>query len=133
VAKLVGIDFGTKRVGVAVSDESGSVAFPKTTLANDRALIPSVVALIRQENVADVVVGKSAHWDGSDNPVMDDIRTFVASLENAVAVTVHYEPEFYSSREARREGQTGSVDAQAAAIILNSYIEKKKHHDSHLR
>ncbi|MBX9765331.1 Holliday junction resolvase RuvX [Patescibacteria group bacterium] len=131
MAKLVGIDFGTKRVGVAVTDESASVAFPKTTLANDRALIPSLVALIRQENAAEVIVGKSVNWDGGDNAVMDDIRTFVASLENAVAVTVHYEPEFYSSREARREGQTGAVDAQAAAIILNSYIEKKKYHDNH--
>ncbi len=126
MAKLVGIDFGTKRVGIAVSDESGSVAFPKTTLANDRALIPTVVTIIRQENASEIVVGKSVNWDGEDNAVMENIREFVANLEKAVAVTVHFEPEFYSSREARREGQTGSVDAQAAAIILNSYITKTK-------
>ncbi len=133
MAKLVGIDFGTKRVGVAVSDESGSVAFPKTTLANDRALIPAVVTIIRQENAVDVVVGKSVNRDGEDNAVMDNIRTFVSELEKAVAVTIHYEPEFYTSREARREGQTGPVDAQAAAIILNSYIAKTKKHDNHTR
>jgi putative Holliday junction resolvase len=126
VAKLVGIDFGTKRVGVAVSDESGSVAFPKTTLANDRALIPALIALIRAENVSSVIVGESHDMNGKDNTVMTAVRSFVSELENAVAVTVHYEPEFYSSREARREGQQGSVDAQAAAIILNSFITRTK-------
>lgn len=126
MAKLVGIDFGTKRVGVAVSDESGSVAFPKTTLANDRALIPTLVALIRGENASTVVIGESQDMNGNDNTVMTAVRSFVADLENAIAVTVLYEPEFYSSREARREGQQGSVDAQAAAIILNSFITRTK-------
>lgn len=126
MAKLVGIDFGTKRVGVAVSDESGSVAFPKTTLANDRALIPTLVALIRGENASTVVIGESQDMNGNDNAVMTAVRSFVADLENAIAVTVLYEPEFYSSREARREGQQGSVDAQAAAIILNSFITRTK-------
>lgn len=126
MAKLIGIDFGTKRVGVAVSDESGSVAFPKTTLANDRALIPAVVALIRGENASAVVVGESHDMNGNDNIVMSATRSFVSDLEKAVAVTVYFEPEFYSSREARREGQQGSVDAQAAAIILNSFITRTK-------
>lgn len=126
MAKLVGIDFGTKRVGVAVSDESGSVAFPKTTLANDRGLLPTLVALIRTENASSVIIGESQDMNGKDNTVMTAVRSFVSELENAVAVTVHYEPEFYSSREARREGQQGSVDAQAAAIILNSFITRTK-------
>lgn len=126
MSKLVGIDFGTKRVGVAVSDESGSVAFPKTTLANDRTLIPTLVSLIRSENASTVVVGESHDMNGNDNAVMDAVRSFVANLEKAIAVTIVYEPEFYSSREARREGQQGSVDAQAAAIILNSFITRTK-------
>ncbi|MBY0539605.1 Holliday junction resolvase RuvX [Patescibacteria group bacterium] len=126
MAKLIGIDFGTKRVGVAVSDESGSVAFPKTTLANDRALIPTLASLIRSENVSTVIVGESHDMNGNDNAVMDAVRSFVANLEKVIAVTIVYEPEFYSSREARREGQQGSVDAQAAAIILNSFITRTK-------
>lgn len=126
MAKLVGIDFGTKRVGIAVSDESGSVAFPKTTLANDRALIPTLTTLIRAENASTIVIGESHDMNGNDNTVMTAVRSFVADLENAIGVTVVYEPEFYSSREARREGQQGSVDAQAAAIILNSFITRTK-------
>ena len=126
VAKLVGIDYGTKRVGVAVSDESGSIAFPRTTYANDNTLIPMLVTLIRNERAGAVVIGESKDKDGKDNPVMAGARHLGSDLEQAVAVVVHYEPEFYTSVEARRGVPSNAVDAQAAAIILNSYIVRTK-------
>ena len=128
----MGIDYGTKRVGVAVSDESGSIAFPRTTYANDSTLIPMLVTLIRNERAAVVIIGESKDKDGKDNPVMAAARHLGSDLEQAVAVAVHYEPEFYTSVEARRlPAQAGgvpsnAVDAQAAAIILNSYIVRTK-------
>jgi putative holliday junction resolvase len=126
VGKLIGIDYGTKRVGVAVSDETGSVAFPRTTLPTDGRLLDAILGLTKEENASAIVVGKSTHWDGTDTEVMAKIRDFVAVLKTNVLVPVEFEPEFYSSKEARREGQTGAVDAQAAAIILNSYINRVK-------
>lgn len=126
MGKIIGIDFGTKRVGVAVSDESGSVAFPRATIQNDSRLVPTIVALVQQEHATTVVIGESRNWSGEENPVMKDVKAFVAELTKATDVAIHYEPEFYSSKEARREGQQGSVDAQAATIILNSFITKQK-------
>ena len=124
--KLIGIDYGSKRVGVALTDESGSVAFPKTTLANDRALLPAIVTMIRKENADRVVIGESKNASGEDNPIMADARRFAAELEKHAAVSVHFEPEFYTSKEARRDSESNAVDAQAAAIILNSFIERSK-------
>lgn len=126
VSKLLGIDYGTKRVGVAVSDESGSVAFAKAVLPSDRMLIPTLTELIAKENVVQVVVGESKNKDGHDNAVMKHTRQFVADLERSVTVPVSYEPEFYSSVEARRDSDDKFVDAKAAAIILNSFIERTK-------
>jgi putative holliday junction resolvase len=126
VPKIVGIDYGTKRVGVSVSDDTGSVAFPKTTLLNDRALLPTLTSLIRKENVSVVVIGESKNAAGEENEVMRDARRFAQELENHVAVTVHYEPEFYTSVEARRDTDKKEVDAEAAAILLNSYITRTK-------
>ncbi len=100
--KLVGIDYGTKRVGVAVSDDSGSVAFPRMTVPNDRMLMTSLKEFIQKERAAAVVLGESKGRDGTDNPVMKDIRFFAGELERETGVTVHYEPEFYTSVEARR-------------------------------
>ncbi len=126
MGKIVGIDFGTKRVGVAVSDESGSVAFPRTTIPNDSRLIREIATIVQQEHATAIVIGESRNWSGAENPVMKNVKAFVAELEKTAGVEIHYEPEFYTSKEARREGQEGSVDAQAAAIILNSFITKQK-------
>ena len=124
--KLLGIDYGTKRVGVALTDQTGSVAFPHGTFSNDRTLLPTLVNLIRKENISTAVVGESRSFSGKDNPVMSDVREFVKQLEDAVGVTIRYEPEYYSSVEARKFTDKGAVDAEAAAIILNSYIERTK-------
>ena len=126
VPKIIGIDYGSKKVGIAISDEGGAMAFPKATLANDRALIPSVVALIREENVTAVIVGDSKNADGKDNAIMYDARAFTLELQKVSSVAVHFEPEFYSSQEARMLTGKTLVDAEAAAIILNSYLDRKK-------
>ena len=128
----MGIDYGTKRVGVAISDDSGSMAFPRETIVNDRALLPRLIDLIRAENISFVVVGDSKDSSGKDNPVMREARNFANALEHALSVTVYFEPEYYSSIEARRlSGEAGIpadsiVDDKAAAIILNRYLERTK-------
>ena len=130
MAKYLGIDYGTKRVGVAMSDVSGRMAFPRETIANDRALVPRLIDLIRDESVSFVVIGDSKNKDGKDNAVMQEARRFADALENALAVTVYFEPEYYSSVEARRlseeagDSSGAPVDAKAAAIILNRYLER---------
>lgn len=129
--KLIGIDYGSKRVGVAVSDADGSMAFPKAVVPNDRTLMSTIKELLKKEQVEAVVVGESKARDGSDNPIMQNARVFVGDLERETGLPIHFEPEFYSSAEAKRlkeqaGAQTGIVDAEAAAIILNSFIERQK-------
>lgn len=126
MTKIVGIDYGSKRIGVAVSDESGSVAFAKATLPNDKMLISNLVDLIKAEQAETVVVGESKDKDGNDNVVMKSARLFAEELERRGGVPVRFEPEFYSSVEARRDSGENLVDAKAAAIILNSFIERSR-------
>ena len=125
MAKLMGIDYGTKRVGVAVTDISGSVAFPKATLPNDKALMRDIVQMIKDESISDIVVGESKDKDGADNSIARTVRKFAEDLTRETGVAVHFEPEYYSTQEARTHSGTYLVDAQAAAIILNSYITKR--------
>jgi putative Holliday junction resolvase len=130
---LIGIDYGMKRVGVAVSDDRGSIAFPVATFPNDRVLIPVLQALIRKENAYAVVIGDSRNSAGTENPVMVRAKRFATELQQAIPIVIHFEPEFYTSVEARKtlrhaQGKPGkqAVDAEAAAIILNSYISRKE-------
>lgn len=122
--RVLAIDYGTKRVGLALSDAEGRLAFPHGTLPNDRALVSSVLELIREKNVKVVVMGESRAQDGTSNPVMEPARRFAADLEREGNVTVLFEPEFYTSYEARRLTEKSLVDAEAAAIILKSYLER---------
>lgn len=124
---MLGIDYGTKQVGLAYSDETDSVAFPLSVVPNDKKLLPAVERATLQVRATVVVVGESKDHQGKDNPVMEHIRDFVRALSSRVAVPVHFEPEFMSSMQAQRfQGKTATLDASAAAIILQSYLDRKK-------
>jgi putative Holliday junction resolvase len=124
--KYAGIDFGLKRIGVALSDEEGRMAFPKATVPNDKMLMPFLREFLAKENVETVIVGESHAKSGEDNPIQANIRHFVQELGRETGLSVEYEPEFYTSAEARRLTGKQTVDAEAATIILESYLNRRK-------
>lgn len=129
MSRLMGIDYGTKRVGVAISDENGRVAFPKAVLPNDKYLFSALTELVRAHDVAEVVIGESRDNRGEENSIARDARALGRDL-GLTGVTIHYEPEFYSSQEVRTHTGLSTVDAGAATIILNSFLTKRHgHHD----
>lgn len=125
MARVMGIDFGSKRVGVALTDDEQRVAFPKAVLPNDKHLVASVLELVTAHGVTEVVIGESKDNRGADNSIARGVRTFALQLEQGADVTIHLEPEFYSSQEARTHTGNRMVDAEAAAIILNSFLTKR--------
>jgi putative transcription antitermination factor YqgF len=123
--KLLGIDFGLKRVGVAVSSDDGSLAFPRAVLPNDGKLVEALATLAREEGAEAVVMGESRDLDGTENRLMGDIRRFAGALGRATGLPVHFEPEYMTSAEAERvQGKSTGHDASAAALILKSFIDK---------
>jgi putative Holliday junction resolvase len=123
--RLLGIDYGTKRVGVALSDEEGMMAFPHTTYPNDTALLNRIVELAQEREVGAVVLGHSLSREGAPNPVQSGIDSFAQELEGALGIPVHLEPEHYSTQAAiRLQGRTDRTDASAAALILDAYLTR---------
>lgn len=131
--KHLGIDYGTKRVGIALSDEAGVMGFPHAILPNDPLLLSEVKALIEKEGVGAVVMGESLNFQGEENPVAKEAREFARTLEEETGLTVFYEPEMLTTQEARRDFEgartRGAVDSSAAALILTSFLDKRKNHD----
>jgi putative Holliday junction resolvase len=124
--KYLGIDFGEKRVGIAVSDDSGKIAFPSVVLANDQNLLKNIVDLCMQNSVETVVMGESRDYQGQINPIMWKIEGFKKQLET-MGFKVIFEPEFMTSVQASQiTGENKMLDASAAAIILQSYLNKSK-------
>jgi len=123
--RLLGIDFGTKKVGLALTDERGMMAFPYAVIPNDTELIATIEALIAEQGVGSVVIGHSLNAEGSENPVQSAIEEFITDLTLAVPIPIHLEPEQYTTQEAIRiQGRNDKTDAAAATIILNSYLTK---------
>ena len=121
--RLLGIDYGTKRVGVALSDPDGRVAFPHKTYHNDHALVTQMVDLCTKKGVEKIIVGRSTNLNGMPNRVQKDIDSFVEQLGSKSAVPIDFEPEQFSTQAALRiQGRGTQTDASAAALILDSYI-----------
>lgn len=124
--RYMGIDYGTKRVGIALSDEGGRMAFPHSVIPNDGKLTAALVALAEREGVGAIVIGASHNPAGGPNPVQERIDECIQDLTLELGVPIHTEPEVYSTREATREqGRNEMTDASAATIILNSFLMKQ--------
>ena len=125
--RYLGIDYGTKRVGVAISDEAGEFALPFLVLPNDKKLLTAMTAICREKNIGTIVIGESKNFAGEDNPLQEKINQFKKELEQATGLLVELELEFFTSAEAARlQGKNAKLDASAAALILKSFLDKHK-------
>jgi len=132
--RALGIDFGIKRVGLAVSDRTGTLVSPLKTIERTTrdALFDELVGIIQDEGVEAVIVGLPLALNGEDTLTTRQARNFAASLERRTEVPVHMMDERLTSAEAEMElndaGLRGkkkkmALDSQAAVIILRSWLE----------
>lgn len=130
--RYLGVDYGSKKVGLALSDEAGTMGFPHSIVAMTPRLADELVALIAREQVGAVVIGESLNFAGGENAIAPAARALGQQLSLKADVPVYYEPEVYTSAEARRAPEKqpktrkpasrAPVDASAAALILTSYL-----------
>lgn len=125
--RLLGIDYGSKRIGLALSDDRGMMAFPHSVIPNDKKIFVSIAEVMRKSGVDIVVVGESKNYKGEPNKIMSEISLFVQDLKK-MGYKVKLEPEILSSHQASHfQGKTSMTDASAASIILQSFIDRHKH------
>ncbi len=125
--RILGIDYGTKRVGIAMSDPTESFAQPYVVIQNSKNLIEDIKAIIAKEGITKIILGESKDFKGKDNVVMEKINAFKKDLERETPLPVIFELEYLSSHQAAYfQGQHALLDASSAAIILQSYLDKMK-------
>lgn len=135
--RVLAIDFGKKRVGLALSDPLRIMASPQgflpRRLAQDpeaRQLIAELSALIEREEVQEIVIGEPTRTDGRPHDWLDEVHTFGALLAELTELPVHYFDERYTTRLALSTFRPGmdpkqkkaEIDGRAAAILLNDYL-----------
>ena len=132
MGQILGVDYGTHRVGVAVSDPEARYALPLQTLELPfRARAAAVAQLATDRGADTVVVGRPVRAGGEDSHLWPEILKFAEKLR-ARGLTVVFEDEAFTSSEAqaklgrRTRGQSGSpTDAVAASLILKQYLENR--------
>jgi putative holliday junction resolvase len=135
LARALGIDFGEKRIGLAISDPDGRLAVPLATLArrSDRAAAAAIAQLARSEGVRRLVLGEPLSADGLRGPAAQRVRRFGARLAAAAGLPLTYVDETLTSVEAaarlRAAGvdlrrQPERIDAAAAQILLQEDLDR---------
>ena len=137
--KLLGLDVGEKRIGVAISDPSGVLAFPLTILQcqEEGRDMDEVARLVAENGAGGVVVGLPRSLSGETGPQAEKVLTFVATLKERIEVPLYIYDERLSTVAAQRRTQEPDrgdrrkgkrpvkkhLDADAAAIILQGYLD----------
>ncbi len=135
--RYLGIDYGSKKVGLALSDEMGTMGFPHDIIVNTPRLIDELCERIVKEHIGAIVIGDSRTLLGGENPIAIEARAFGSLITERMGLPVFYESEVFTSAEARRSPakeaksrstkRQGPVDASAAALILTSYLSRTNH------
>jgi len=124
--RILGIDYGSKRVGVAISDPDQEFALPVSVVLNTSTLLEEIEKIAIDHEVKQIVMGESRNYNGEPNEILLDSLDFKERLEEK-GFTVHLELEFMTSIQAERwQGRGKLTDASAAAIILQSYLDRTR-------
>ncbi len=132
--RILALDHGTKRIGVAVSDELKMIATPLEFIAAEPFVdfVARLKEIIREKQVELILLGMPRNMDGSYGPAALKVQEFAAVLKDKIAVPIQLWDERLTSAQAqrfliqgnvRREKRKEKVDKTAAAILLQSYLD----------
>lgn len=135
--RFLGLDIGTKRIGIAVSDPLFLTAQPVDTIMRlpEQKSVEEIKRLCKQYNVSNIVAGLPVNMDGSIGSQAQDVQEYSALLEKELQIQVIFEDERLTSQDAERilieQGRKPSrdkalIDMVAAAIILQQFLDKRR-------
>lgn len=135
--KVLGIDYGSKKVGLALSDAGGSIAFPHSVVSNDEKLVPAIVVLCEKEKINTIALGDGRTALGSENEItksIESLRNILISKELSVILVPEHgtsgavsaglgEGAVRGEIQSPRSTERDFNDAKAAALILQRYLD----------
>lgn len=126
--RVLAIDFGEKRVGLATGDTASGLATPRRTIArrSDEAAVEEIVRFCREEQVEALLVGIPRSPEGDESAIAPRIRSFAEKLARGSSLSLEFHEETLTSDEASRRlrgrRSRAGVDAEAAAVLLEDWF-----------
>jgi putative Holliday junction resolvase len=132
VERVVALDVGEKRIGVAFGDSQTKIAVPEVTLANDADFLANLGELIRRKQPVAIIVGLPRNSKGQETKQSEFVREFAKSI-NVFNLPIVFQDESLTSVEAEtllnlqrsKNYNSQQIDSKAAALILSDYLESK--------
>lgn len=130
MGRIAAIDYGLKRIGIAISDERKKIALPLTTVEGGKKAIENIASAIRGKNVERIVMGLPLLMNGKKGEMAEAVEKFAKAVEEALNIPVALLDERLSSRQAEREiplnrkARSETIDQVAATLILQSYLDQ---------
>jgi putative Holliday junction resolvase len=140
--RIVGIDFGERRIGVAAADTSTRMAIPVTTIVVSGDPIDDLALIAREQRADELVFGLPLSLTGAEGPQAERIREVAAALGGRIDIPIRFQDERLTTRQAEHAGprpkkkgvsraKAGSPgrDAVAASILLQAYLDGQRPYD----
>jgi putative Holliday junction resolvase len=128
VTRILAVDFGEKRIGLATADSPGGLATPRRMVPrrSDEAAAGEIERFCREEEVGTILVGVPRSPDGEESAIAPRIRSFADKLASVTGLPVVFHEETLTSNEAARRlrgrRSRAGVDAEAAAVLLEDWL-----------
>ncbi len=134
--KIVAIDYGLKRIGVAISDAKQILAFPLATVAGGAKAIADLKTLLegKRAEIERIIIGLPLLLNGKEGDMAILVKKFAASLQESIEIPVEFVDERFTSKLAdqrlqenylNRKERTAKLDTAAAVILLQGYLDRK--------
>ena len=129
--KFLGIDYGLKHIGVAVSDPSNIISVPYSTYTEEE-ILTKICQIIKDENIYGIIIGKPYHLDGSVSEMIQNVEKFSLKLEKIISEPILFIDERLSSKGYKSGKKTSkdSIHQKSACLILDDFLTLYKNSTS---
>jgi len=123
MSKILAIDYGLKRIGLAITDQKQKIVFPYLTLNNDKFVLDELKEICQKENIKKIIIGLPIGLNSQRTKQTEEVEKFIKSLKRKMKISVIQEDERLTSKMAERFLKNNQ-DEISAMIILQSYLER---------
>ena len=136
MSRFLGIDYGTVRIGLALSDPTGTLASPLPHLENKSIsqVRSSLDELIQTHDISRIIVGLPRNMDGTYGPAAEKVRNFISQIQESLGTPIESQDERLTTVQASKQlSQIGlnhkelrkKIDSSSASLILQQYLDRK--------
>jgi len=126
--KILGIDYGTKNIGLALSDDEANFAFPYTTINNQQSTINNIKEICEKEKVEKIIIGLPINLDGQETDTTQKVKKFILKLKANLDLPIETIDERLSTVQAHKLGankKSANIDEVSAQILLQNWIDRR--------